>query len=118
MNRIGGLSQNLSDIGWLAVERQRAPRGEPNPSQEQPRTVMDETRFDFSSDPESSNDRSTPDREPRPFLGIRFQCCRTYGRIYRNEGKTAYAGKCPKCFAKVTVPIGSGGNTSRFFNAG
>ncbi len=80
---------------------------------------MDESRFDISSVPESSNDPSSMrGREPRPFLGIRFQCCRTYGRIYRNDAKTTYTGKCPKCFARVTVPIGSGGNTSRFFNAG
>ena len=80
---------------------------------------MDEPRFDTSSDPDTTNDQSgTPERPPRPFLGIRFKCCRTYGRIYRNESKTAYTGKCPKCMAKVNVPIGSGGHTSRFFNAG
>ncbi len=72
--------------------------------------------FDASSDP---NDRPpAPEKKVRPFLGIRFECCRTYGRIYRNQEKTAYQGRCPKCHAKVSVPIGEGGSSSRFFNAG
>ncbi len=86
---------------------------------------MDESGFDASSVPPSqkhpnriTGDESSDSRSPRPFLGIRFQCCRTYGRIYRNAEKWAYEGQCPKCFARVSVPIGTGGTTSRFFNAG
>ncbi|KLU03262.1 hypothetical protein RISK_004574 [Rhodopirellula islandica] len=55
---------------------------------------------------------------PRPFLGIQFRCCQTYGRIYRNDQQTAYRGGCPKCGARVEVPIGSGGTNKRFFTAG
>ncbi|WDQ18235.1 hypothetical protein [Rhodopirellula sp. P2] len=55
---------------------------------------------------------------PRPFLGIQFRCCQTYGRIYRNDQRTAYRGGCPKCGARVEVPIGSGGTNKRFFTAG
>lgn len=62
-------------------------------------------------------------REPetmRPcslFLGIRFQCCRTYARIYRNADQTAYVGHCPKCRKRIEIPIGGSGTSSRFFNA-
>lgn len=56
-------------------------------------------------------------REPRPFLGVMFQCCGTYGRIYRNKEKTAYAGFCPRCGKRVVVAIGKEGSDSRFFVA-
>ena len=90
---------------------------------------MDEPLFDASSDPniESSDQhrsaqpaRETPPGDAsavRPFLGIRFDCCKTYGRIYRNAERTAYVGTCPSCFATLTVPIGDGGTSSRFFTA-
>ncbi len=88
------------------------------------------SRFDASSDPhagraapeETGGGKSGSTRAPggsggRPFLGIRFECCKTYGRIYRNDARTEYTGRCPKCQARVTVPIGEGGTSSRFFNA-
>ncbi len=57
-------------------------------------------------------------RRNRPFLGIQFRCCRSYGRIYRNVAATAYEGHCPRCGSRVKVPIGPGGKDSRFFSAG
>lgn len=53
-----------------------------------------------------------------PFIGIQFKCCRTYGRIYRNRDRNAYVGNCPKCAARIKVPIGPGGGSNRFFSAG
>ena len=35
--------------------------------------------------------------QPRPFLGIHFVNCGTYGRIYQNKEGSAYIGHCPKC---------------------
>lgn len=83
---------------------------------------MDEPLFDASSDPQRKPECETASpqvdaRVSRPFLGIRFDCCKTYGRIYRNQNGTAYEGKCPNCMAKVTVPIGKSGTSSRFFTA-
>ncbi len=52
-----------------------------------------------------------------PFLGIQFECCKTYGRIYRDPTGMKYAGRCPKCLKKIEVPIGQGGSGSRFFRA-
>ncbi len=82
---------------------------------------MDEPLFDASSSPDgNATGQSASGRDSRsrqPFLGIRFECCKTYGRIYRNAEKTAYRGQCPRCFAKVTVPIGDSGTSSRFFTA-
>jgi len=55
--------------------------------------------------------------ESKPFLGIVFECCHMYGRIYRNGDNTAYEGRCPRCLSKVRVQIGAGGTTQRFFAA-
>ena len=53
----------------------------------------------------------------RPWLGIRFDCCGVYTRVYRNAEGTAYAGRCPKCLRSIRLRVGSGGTDSRFFTA-
>lgn len=53
----------------------------------------------------------------KKFLGIMFNCCSVYGRIYENKDKTAYVGRCPKCLKPVKIRIGEGGTGERFFKA-
>ena len=60
---------------------------------------------------------SPPSTAPRPWLAIRWQCCATYSRVYRNRSRTAYEGHCPKCARAIKVPIGPGGTNNRFFDA-
>lgn len=74
-------------------------------------------QFDMTDDP---GDREPPQRSPggNPFLGIRFRCCRVYGRLYRDPSGNAYQGRCPRCGAFLTVSIGHGGTSRRFFSAG
>lgn len=55
--------------------------------------------------------------EKRKFLGIVFECCRVYARVYINREQTAYQGRCPRCGKRVEVKIGPGGTASRFFTA-
>ena len=55
--------------------------------------------------------------EKRQFLGIMFECCNVYGRIYKNKEGTAYVGKCPKCLKNVMVKVGKEGTNNRFFRA-
>ncbi len=57
------------------------------------------------------------DGRARPWVGIHFDCCGVYNRIYRNAEGTAYRGYCPKCAKKVSLRVGDGGTDARFFLA-
>ncbi|MCH7993063.1 MAG: hypothetical protein IIB57_01315 [Planctomycetes bacterium] len=53
----------------------------------------------------------------RPWVGIHFNCCAVYSRIYRNADGTAYRGACPRCCRPVMLRVGSEGTDARFFVA-
>jgi len=53
----------------------------------------------------------------RPFLSVWFQCCHAYGRMYRDDAGTMYAGRCPRCGARVQALIGPDGTSQRIFRA-
>ena len=55
--------------------------------------------------------------QPKPFLMIWFRCCSTYGRLPKSADGLSYSGRCPKCLAKLEVPVGEGGTNRRMFEA-
>jgi len=56
-------------------------------------------------------------RRRRPWVGIHFDCCGVYARVYRDGAATIYEGRCPRCLRKVKLRVGPGGTDSRFFRA-
>jgi len=76
--------------------------------------------LDVSSDPPSRNlEEQSPSemKEPRKFIGVKFNCCSVYVRVYINKDGTGYEGRCPKCFRPVKFKIGGDGVSHRFFDA-
>ena len=64
-----------------------------------------------------NENENADERKKTNYLGIMFNCCKVYGRIYKNKDGTAYVGRCPRCMRPIKVPIGEGGTNRRFFNA-
>lgn len=54
----------------------------------------------------------------REFVGVFWECCKVYSRIYLNSRGTAYVGWCPKCSRRVQMNVSPSGSKSRFFNVG
>jgi hypothetical protein len=48
---------------------------------------------------------------------IWFRCCATYGRLRKADDGSCYEGRCPKCLARLAVPVGEGGTRRRMFEA-
>lgn len=76
-----------------------------------------EERTSPDGKPTPNGDRSSNPARGRPWVGVRFDCCDVYTRVYRNRAGTAYEGRCPKCLAGIRLRVGPGGTSSRFFVA-
>lgn len=64
-----------------------------------------------------TNETTSSSRRKRPFIGVLFECCHLYQRIYLNREGTAFRGGCPKCGRRVEVFVDPNGERSRFFVA-
>ena len=55
------------------------------------------------------------ENKKRPYLGIWFECCNVYGRLYKSKDGKTYRGRCPRCLRQAIVRIGGEGTNRRFF---
>lgn len=55
--------------------------------------------------------------QARPWIGVLFECCGVYLRIFREPRIDRYEGRCPSCGRQVVVRVGSDGTSSRVFRA-
>lgn len=53
----------------------------------------------------------------RPYIGVLFECCGVYTRIYRRPDQQFYFGRCPNCLRTVRVRVGEDGTNERLFRA-
>mgnify|MGYP001279641547 CR=1 FL=1 len=68
-------------------------------------------------DPQHTPDTDASPPAPRPYIGIHFECCGVYARIYRQPEAREYVGRCPRCLRTVRVRVGPQGTASRLFRA-
>jgi hypothetical protein len=58
------------------------------------------------------------DAQPsRAYIGVYFECCGVYVRIYRQPAQKVYRGRCPRCLRTVRVRVGPDGTNARIFRA-
>lgn len=72
---------------------------------------------DGLTDSQSTGSESGSVGTRRPWVGVHFDCCGVYTRIYRNMEGTAYIGRCPRCTRQIRLGVGANGTDARFFVA-
>ncbi|MCG3131687.1 MAG: hypothetical protein FLDDKLPJ_02492 [Phycisphaerae bacterium] len=91
---------------------------------QEPDYILDVSRLRASASdaPEAADiarKASSPTGAPAgcPWIGVRFDCCGVYQRVYRNPEGTAYVGRCPRCGREARARVGPSGVSARFFVA-
>ena len=60
---------------------------------------------------------SSKAKRRRRYIGVHFECCGVYARIYRQPNGMCYFGRCPRCLRAVMVRVGPHGTSARLFRA-
>ena len=59
-----------------------------------------------------------PERKKRDFIGVQFDCCKTYTRVYLKDGGRSQIAHCPKCGKPFTIRFSPSGTDDVFWIAG
>lgn len=81
------------------------------------KTVVSQSHIDefYQMNPEPSD---TPQSQrSRPYLGIMFECCSVYARVYRRPDQKAYIARCPRCLRAAKIRVGPEGKDQHFLVA-
>ncbi len=70
-----------------------------------------------SAQGESEGDQAAPESGGRPWIGIHFECCGVYTRVYRHPDSRRYLARCPSCGRSITIRVAPDGMQGRFFRA-
>ncbi len=71
----------------------------------------------YDSLPERTQTQADSSGGERPYIGILFECCGVYVRVYRRADQACYHARCPKCFRTTRVRVGRDGVSARLFRA-
>ncbi len=76
---------------------------------------MSDNQHDNYEKPEVDEQSSTV--RGRPYVGILFECCGVYTRVYRRPDQRYYVGRCPNCLRLVRLRVSPYGTSARLFRA-
>ena len=75
-------------------------------------------RLDIVSSADAEEDARGADGDcDRPWIGIHFECCGVYARVYRRAEEPQYLGRCPSCGRALRVLVRADGVKARVFRA-
>lgn len=75
---------------------------------------LDVTDLDVSS--EGDGAAHSRDGE-RMWVGVYYECCDAYSRVYRRREDLCYRGRCPRCGASVSIRVGPSGIAAKMLIA-
>ncbi|HKQ47729.1 MAG TPA: hypothetical protein VJZ71_06655 [Phycisphaerae bacterium] len=72
---------------------------------------------DYRLDVVSSAEEASVESDARPWIGIHFECCGVYARVYRRREERQYLGRCPSCGRALRVLVRADGVKAKVFRA-
>lgn len=75
------------------------------------------TEYGEANPQHASKSGARSDGQRRPYVGIRFDCCAVYVRVYRRREQMYYEARCPKCLRATRIRVAPNGVSTRFFTA-
>ena len=75
---------------------------------------LDLTDLDAGGDEDGPSGRTS---RGRLWVGVYYECCSTYARVYRRPDEMCYRGRCPDCGARVSIRVGPKGIAAKMLIA-